>query len=128
MNRCNYLASPDRRTLTQRATSLLVGALLCALAPATFAQNAPPRPFPAKAQRGVMVVVQPPELLINDRPERLSPGARIRGPNNMMVMSGALVGQKLLVHYVREPLGLIHEVWILTEAEAALELPKPAPN
>jgi hypothetical protein len=75
-----------------------------------------------------MVVVQPPELFINDRPERLSPGARIRGPNNMMVMSGALVGQKLLVHFVREPLGLIHEVWILTEAEAAQELPKPPAN
>jgi hypothetical protein len=65
-----------------------------------------------------MQVTQPPELLINGKAERLSPGARIRGSNNMMVMSGALVGQSLVVKFVREPLGLVHEVWVLTEAEA----------
>jgi hypothetical protein len=65
-----------------------------------------------------MQITQPPELLINGKAERLSPGARIRGTNNMLVMSGALIGQNLVVKFVREPLGLVHEVWVLTPAEA----------
>jgi hypothetical protein len=81
------------------------------------------RPFPPKAERGVMQITQPPELLLNDKVDRLSPGARIRGTNNMLVMSGALIGQNLMVNFVREPNGQVHEVWILTEAEAALKLP-----
>jgi hypothetical protein len=81
------------------------------------------RPFPPKAERGVMQITQPPELLLNDKVDRLSPGARIRGNNNMLVMSGALIGQNLMVNFVREPNGQVHEVWILTEAEAALKLP-----
>ena len=77
------------------------------------------RPFPATALRGALVVTQPPEVLINGAPDRLSPGSRIRGANNMLQMSAALVGQKLLVHYTREPSGLVHDVWILTPDEAA---------
>ena len=77
------------------------------------------RPFPATALRGALVVTQPPEVLINGAPDRLSPGSRIRGANNMLQLSGALVGQKLLVHYTREPSGLVHDVWILTPDEAA---------
>jgi hypothetical protein len=82
------------------------------------------RPFPAHAERAILQVVQPPTILLNGQPERLSPGSRIRDPNNMLVLSGTLIGQNLLVHYVREPLGLIHEVWILTDAEA--QRPTPA--
>jgi len=41
-----------------------------------------------------------------------------------LVMSAALTGQKLLVNFVTEPQGLIHEVWILNADEAKLELPK----
>ncbi len=93
------------------------------LALPALAQQATVRPFPPKAERGAMVITNPPELLMNGKPARLSPGARIRGANNMLVMSGALVGQNLLVNFVREPSGLVHEVWILTEAEARQALP-----
>ena len=86
------------------------------------------RPFPATAQRGAMQVIQPPVILLNGKEEQLSPGSRIRGTNNMLVMSGALVGQNLLVNYVREPQGLIHEVWILNEAEAQLPPPNAPKN
>ena len=34
-------------------------------------------------------------------------------------MSGALVGQKAIVHYVIDPLGLVQDVWILTDVERA---------
>jgi hypothetical protein len=77
------------------------------------------RPFPATALRGELVVTQPPDVQLNGAPARLSPGSRIRGANNMLQMSASLAGQTLLVHYTREPAGLLHDVWILTPEEAA---------
>jgi hypothetical protein len=81
------------------------------------------RPFPPTAERGVMQVVSPPVVQMNGKPDRLSPGARIRGLNNLLLMSGAIIGQSLLVNFVRSPTGEIHDVWVLTETEAALRLP-----
>ena len=99
-----------------------------ALAGLAFVGAAPAqtsRPFPAHALRGELLITQPPEVLLNGQPARLSPGARIRGGNNMLQMSGALVGQPMLVHYTREPSGGVHDVWILTADEAAR---KPWPS
>jgi hypothetical protein len=81
------------------------------------------RPFPPNTLRGAMTVTNPPELVMNGKAERLSPGARIHGANNMLVMSGSIVGQNLLVNFVRESNGLVHEVWILTADEARQVLP-----
>jgi hypothetical protein len=83
-------------------------------------------PISPSSQYGVLRVVAPPEVLINGKPARLSPGARIRGTNNLMVMSGSLVGQDLKVRYTLEPLGLVHEVWILTAREIATAPPTVA--
>src|SRR5512132_4405451 len=77
------------------------------------------RPFPASALRGTLVVLDPPAISINDQPARLSPGARIRGENNMLTLSGTLVGQPLVVHYTFESNGLVHDVWILRPEEIA---------
>jgi hypothetical protein len=77
------------------------------------------RGFPATALRGEIAFGQPPELLLNGQPARLSPAARIRGLNNLLVMSGALMGGRAVVHYVIDSLGLVQDVWILTEAERA---------
>ncbi len=82
-----------------------------------------PRVFPQTARRGTLVVVAPPEITLDGRPARLSPGVRIRDPKNRLVLSGTLIGQEVLVNYVRDPLGLVHEVWIITEAEARLRRP-----
>lgn len=76
------------------------------------------RPIPPQARVGTLEVTQPPNVLLNGHVDRLSPGARIRGANNIQVLSGSLVGQPLVVRYLREPQGQIHEVWILTDAEA----------
>jgi hypothetical protein len=108
MNRC--ISLPTRRTLLA-----LTGVGLCSLA---LAQNAP-RNFPTQALRGNLVVTQPPVITVDGKPAQLSPGARIRDPNNMLVLSGALVGQEVVVNYTVEPHGMVHDVWILTEAEAA---------
>lgn len=82
------------------------------------------RPFPPEALRGELVVTAPPEVLLNQRPQRLAPGARIRDGNNRLVLSGNLAGQRLLVHYTRFPDGQLRDVWLLTADEAA-RLPWP---
>lgn len=110
MNRCVSMA-------------LSTAALGLALAGAVSAQTS--RPFPANALRGALVVVQPPEVQLNGRAARLAPGSRIRSADNMVQMSGALVGARLLVHYTLDPTGLVQDVWILTPDEAAR---KPWPS
>ena len=77
------------------------------------------RVFQSSALRGELVVTQPPQALLNGKPARLSPGARIRNPQNMVQLSGALLGQKLAVNYTLDPAGELRDVWILTEAELA---------
>jgi hypothetical protein len=120
MKRCNaYLPQlPRRRHLL---LGVWTATLLGISAPVSAQINV--RPFPPNAERAAMVVTYPPIILLNGQPDRLSPGARIRGQNNLLQMSGSLVGQNLLVNFVRNPSGEVHEVWILTEAEAALRLP-----
>jgi hypothetical protein len=112
MNRC-LQALPRRLALL----ALLFGLALSASAQAP--QRIPP--IPAHAQRGLLEITAPPEVLLGGQAARLSPGARIRGHNNLLVMSGALLGQPLPVRYVRDPQGLLHEVWLLTEAELRAE-------
>lgn len=116
MNRCS--CPPPPPLLRRRwAVSALLGGLL--VSPWALAQTTYVRSFPADALRGTLVVVQPPVVTLNGKEDRLSPGARIRGTNNLLQMSASLVGQSLVVNYTREQTGLIHEVWILTSAEAA---------
>ena len=88
-----------------------------ALAGAAAAQGS--RPFPANALRGALVVVQPPDVQLNGQAARLAPGSRIRDADNLVQMSGTLVGARLLVHYTLDPIGLVQDVWILTPDEAA---------
>lgn len=111
MNRC-----PAPRSGATRRTALLALAAL-GLAPAAQAQNLQ-RQFPAKALRGQLVVQQPPLVTIDGQPARLSPGSRIRNTNNTLVLSASLVGQELTVNYLRDGMGLVHEVWILNAVEA----------
>lgn len=111
MNRCISLAA-------RRTALALTGAGLCVLASLAQAQNAP-RNFPASALRGTLVVTQPPVISMDGKATQLSPGARIKGPDNLLVLSSAIVGKELLVNYTVESHGMVHDVWILTEAEAA---------
>jgi hypothetical protein len=83
------------------------------------------RNFPANAMRGTIVIDSPPQVTLNAQPARLAPGARIFGQDNLLRLSGSLVGQKLLVHYTVDIQGLVKDVWILTATEAA-KRPWPA--
>ncbi|MEY4139971.1 MAG: hypothetical protein RLZZ371_2153 [Pseudomonadota bacterium] len=111
MNRCLFAA----KGFSLGLMSLLT---LVTLAPEPLAAQELVRQFPAAARRGTLEVTQPPNILINGQPERLSPGARIKNSNNMIVLSGNLVGQPVLVNYLRDAQGQIHEVWLLNATEA----------
>ena len=132
MNRC--LSFPPRlaRVLAPLlATALL--ATLTALSPPAIAQSDPNvlptvRSFPATALRGRMTVTAPPEIMMDGKVDRLSPGARIRDTQNHLVLIGQAAGQTLLVNYLRDSSGLVHQVWVLNREEAALRRPNSAPT
>ncbi|MFM7704409.1 MAG: hypothetical protein ACKO6D_05740 [Rubrivivax sp.] len=110
------------------AHGLAALAAACLLAgPAPAAAQAPAhRNFPPTALRGELVLDTHPQASLNGGPARLAPGARIRGPDNLLQLPAALAGQRLLVHYTLEPTtGLLLEVWVLNPAERARE-PWPA--
>src|SRR5574337_954804 len=110
------------------SAAVLLAAAVMAAAPAVHAQAVsaipeqtpqPVRSFPKNALRGELVVSQqPPVIELDGHADRLAPGARIFGPSNVILMSGALIGQTLTVNYTRDGMGLVHDVWILTDAEA----------
>ena len=119
MNRClPSFQHPLSRPLQCAALASLLG-----LSSLPLAAQGQLRQFPAAALRGTLEVTTPPDILINGKPARLSPGARIKGTTNTLVMSASLAGQPVLVNYLRDGQGLVHEVWLLTAAEA---LEKPA--
>ncbi|MGE4242963.1 hypothetical protein [Ramlibacter sp.] len=99
---------------TQRAATAL---LLLASSSLAFAQGIV-REAPVDVKPALMTVsATPPDIRINGEAARLSPGSRIRDTQNMMVLSGALAGRTVPVVYKRDPMGLVHEVWLLTPAE-----------
>ena len=104
------------RVPTGAIVGAFVGALIFGSAHAQL-----PRQFPAGALRGDLTVLQPPDVQLNDAAARLSPGARIRGVDNMLQMSGSLIGQKLRVHYTLDASGNLRDVWVLTPDEARRE-------
>src|SRR5258707_15300029 len=114
MTRCNPLFSPARR--------LCAGALLAGLACASLgvaAQGLPSnetRNFPPQAQFGELVVTQFPEVEIDGKTIRTSPGFRLFSPERTLVQAINYQGSKLVVGYVIEPqTQWLHQAWILTK-------------
>jgi len=116
MNRCT------NRNPFNSAARLVMAMLALLFAVSCWAQMGL-RPFPPNTQRAVMQITPPLALQLNGVAEKLSPGARIHGTDNLIVMPDTLAGRRFLVNYVREPSGQIYEVWILTDAEATQALP-----
>jgi hypothetical protein len=111
MNRCNEILA--RLTLAACA-ALAAGSLI--LPTAAWAQGIQ-REAPKDVVLGKLVVTAPPEIILDGKLDRLSPGSRIRDLNNMLVLSGSVVGKTLPVVYRRDAAGLVHEAWILTDEE-----------
>ncbi len=81
------------------------------------------RQFPSTAARGELMVLMAPDISMNGKADRMSPAVRIRDINNNLVLSGTLANQRLVVNYVRDNIGLVHQVWILNSEEARLKRP-----
>jgi hypothetical protein len=109
MNRCTG-------SRARRAFALLAGFVFLLSTQFAAAQGIR-REAPKDVVLGQMVVVAPPQITLDGRPDQLSPGSRIRDLNNMVALSGGLVGVTLPVVYRRDAANLVHEVWILTPDE-----------
>ena len=100
-------------------------AMLIGAASIAQAQDLPMRRFPQAALRGVITFGEPPLVRLNDELTRLAPGARIRGTNNLLLLSGTLAGLKSAVNYTLDNTGQLKDVWLLRDEEAAR---KPWPS
>jgi hypothetical protein len=100
---------------------LAVATALLAVAPSASAQFT--RNFPREALKGTLVVTAPPLAVLNGQAAQLAPGARVRDMQNMIVLSGALVGAELKVLYTFDDRGNLKDIWILRPAEAARPWP-----
>ena len=128
MSRCASPALPRRRSMMAAAASTALVALVAAFggiaalatpAPAQ-AQIAPGhRYFPQRALRGEIVFGVAPDVLLNGKPARLAPGARIRNAVDLVATPGSLYEQKATVLYTRDISGLLMDVWLLSEVELA---------
>ena len=117
--------------MTRCVSLFTAAALSCALlagvaVPAAHAQGYPAgtRSFPDIAQRGTLVITAMPEVTLNGKPIRTSPGFRLFDAKNRLVFAHTLQGQKFTVNYVIEPnTQWLHQAWILTPEEAKVPLP-----
>lgn len=103
--------------MTRWIRHTLAGLALVAAA-AAGAQDMVVRTAP-KDVRPAMIAISatPPEITVDGKPERLSPGSRIRDRDNRIVMSASLAGQTLYTVYRRDAIGQVHEVWLLNAEE-----------
>ena len=113
MNRCTRF----RARLILGASLALAG--LAPLLPSPAASQTMQREAPKDVKRGLLTVNMPPLITLDGQADRLSPGARIRGTNNLLVLTGSIAGKTFPVLYRRDVAGLVHEVWILTPDEDA---------
>jgi hypothetical protein len=126
MNRCKT----STKTLTFIALCATFTGVAGLFSLTASAQDEVPRPqtqneslvggrnFPIGTLRGKFMVTNAPDVELDGKADRLGAGARIRSEQNMLVMPGAIIGQKYLVNYTRDAAGLLREVWILTPDEA----------
>jgi hypothetical protein len=117
MNRC-VATSRTRATLSGLALAAAAATTLFASLPVAAQVH---RNFPQNALRGTVTFGTPPDAQLNGNPIRLAPGARIHGLDNMLVMSGTLIGSKFTVDYTLESNGQLYEIWLLRVEEAAVQ-------
>jgi len=117
MNRCDVRASA-------LALALIASTATFALPTAASAQEVVQRNFPRNALRGELVLLNESEALLNGKPARLAPGLKLRGENNLLVMTGAALGRKFTANYTIDTYGLINNLWALRPDEAQRLWPK----
>ncbi len=83
------------------------------------------RNFPQRALRGTIVFGTPPFIQLDGNATQMAAAYRVHGYNNLLLMSGQLVGVEGDVDFALDVSGQVYEVWLLTPAEAAK---KPWPH
>ena len=111
MNRCDRLG---------RRFVLFV--LAAVLGTGVLAQPQVARNFPQNALRGEVVVQSAYDVLVNGQQARFAPGLRVRGQDNLMLVSGVLIGQTFIGHYTVDVNGQINQLWVLRDDELANKL------
>ena len=107
------------------AIAITTSALALAFVGQANAQTAPAaqyvkRHFTANALRGEVLFLTPPDVQLNGQVVRMAPGGRIRNDQNMMALSGSVVGKQFIVNYTTDDVsGMVKDIWILDELEAA---------
>ena len=96
----------------------LLGTLLALCCCAAVAQF---REIPADAKRGKLVHVIDMDVHIDGVPQRLARGAQIRDAHNRVVVPSSVPPQSE-VKFRFDNTGLVREVWILSEREAAQQI------
>jgi len=104
-----------------RCAPFLVSLALAAVLPAQAASDGQyvHRNFPQNALRGKIAFGTPPSIQLNGNATTLATGARIHGVNNLLVLTGQLIGSQADVDYTTDLEGRVFEVWILSPSEAA---------
>ncbi|RYX97122.1 MAG: hypothetical protein EOO28_05065 [Comamonadaceae bacterium] len=119
MKRCK---PPLAAALLTAAAALAATASLPVAGQTIFATTSETRPvarvLPKAAKRADMVVIDAARVTLDDKAERLAPGARIRGADNQLVFATQLVNQSIDVKYLRSTGGMVQQVWILNSEEA----------
>ena len=77
------------------------------------------RNFPQRALRGKIVFGTPPFIQLDGNVTQMAAAYRVHGYNNLVLMSGQLIGVEGVVDYALDVNGQVYEVWLLTPAEAA---------
>lgn len=103
------------------ALSFIGTCCLVATLPATAQLN---RRFPRNALRGEIIFTNHPEITLNGKPTRLSPGGRVRDTANMNALPTALAGNRAVVHYTVDQMGFVNNAWVLTREELAKLWPR----
>ena len=110
----------NRWTLSLVAGLAWAAASAFAQQPAPVSSAAPTvvREAPRDVKPAIIAVsATPPMITVDGTADRLSPGARIRDRNNMLMLSGQLAGKTLYTVYRRDASGMVHEVWLLNQEE-----------
>ena len=84
-------------------------------------------PIPLRAKRAEITFDGSLDVLVDGKKGRLAPGARIFGADNLLKLSGSLVGKAKCKYLQEDGTGLLMSVWILTPREIATPDPKPLP-
>ena len=112
--------SPQAKQAAQSNQAAQAAALAALLSSqATVDGQSIQRNFPQRALRGKMVFGTPPFIQLDGNVTQMAAAYRVHGYNNLLLMSGQLVGVEGVVDFSLDASGQVYEVWLLTPTEAA---------